>query len=162
MERADKPRLHPMTGGKTILFVCRHGAAKSVLAAAEWDRLAAERGVPTNAEAAGIEPEDRISPTVIEILGPSHAALDTVKPRRVAREDLQNAWRVVTFNLEPGDFESIGPGADLWLDNVVGWDDVPPVSEQPEAARAAIDRHIQALLDAEPVPPSVDQGPSIR
>ena len=33
-----------------VLFVCLHGAAKSVLAAAEFERLARARGLPVTAE----------------------------------------------------------------------------------------------------------------
>lgn len=39
-----------------VLFLCPHGAAKSAVAAAHLERLAAARGVPVRAVAAGLEP----------------------------------------------------------------------------------------------------------
>src|SRR5436309_2384630 len=41
---------------KTVLFVCLHGAAKSVVAAAEFERLARERGIEARAAFTGTEP----------------------------------------------------------------------------------------------------------
>ena len=40
-----------------VLFVCLHGAAKSVVGAAHFRRLAAERGLTIDAVAAGTEPD---------------------------------------------------------------------------------------------------------
>src|SRR5215207_1472346 len=41
-----------------VLFVCLHGAAKSVVGAAHFRRLAAARGLDIDAVAAGTEPDD--------------------------------------------------------------------------------------------------------
>jgi len=46
----------PMTATRTVVFVCQHGAAKSVLAATLLERLAAEQGLPLRALARGTEP----------------------------------------------------------------------------------------------------------
>lgn len=45
----------------TVLFVCLHGAAKSVIAASYFQRLAAERGVKVRAVFAGTEPEPEVA-----------------------------------------------------------------------------------------------------
>jgi hypothetical protein len=58
----------------TVLFVCQHGAAKSVVAAALWQRLAAEAGLL----AEGIDLGDQ-------------------RPLAVSGEDVSAAWRVVSF-----------------------------------------------------------------
>jgi hypothetical protein len=50
-----------MMATRTVVFVCQHGAAKSVLAAALVERLAADRGVPLRALARGTEPEPQIA-----------------------------------------------------------------------------------------------------
>ena len=39
-----------MSPNPTVLFVCLHGAAKSVLAAGDFERLAAARGVSLGAD----------------------------------------------------------------------------------------------------------------
>jgi hypothetical protein len=49
-----------MPPARTVVFVCLHGAAKSVIAGAYLNRLARERGLDIHATAAGIEPEPEI------------------------------------------------------------------------------------------------------
>jgi hypothetical protein len=49
---------------KTVLFVCEHGAAKSVLATAEFNRLAEQRGLPWRAAARGTNPDSAIPPAI--------------------------------------------------------------------------------------------------
>ena len=52
----------------TVLFICPHGAAKSVLASAYFQRLAKERGLNVRFDAAGIEPQEAVSTVVKEHL----------------------------------------------------------------------------------------------
>src|SRR5437773_9158595 len=47
---------------RRVLFVCLHGAAKSVIAAAHFRRPAAARGLAIDPAAAGPEPEARLAP----------------------------------------------------------------------------------------------------
>ena len=56
--------LNGMPAPRTVVFVCLHGAAKSVIAGAHLNRLAAERGWDLCASAAGIEPEPEVPPQV--------------------------------------------------------------------------------------------------
>lgn len=49
----------------SVLFVCLHGSAKSVIAAEHFRRLAAERRLGLVADAAGMEPDADIPPHVI-------------------------------------------------------------------------------------------------
>src|SRR4029450_8873073 len=51
-----------MSDKRRILFVCLHGAAKSVLAAIDCERLAAARGLEVTADFAGTEPDAGIAP----------------------------------------------------------------------------------------------------
>ena len=50
----------------TIVFVCEHGAAKSVVAAAQFNRLAEERHLPYRGIARGTEPQEDIAPKRID------------------------------------------------------------------------------------------------
>jgi pyruvate/2-oxoglutarate dehydrogenase complex dihydrolipoamide acyltransferase (E2) component len=45
-----------------IVFVCEHGAAKSVMAAAHFNKLARERGLNLRAVARGTSPDKEIAP----------------------------------------------------------------------------------------------------
>jgi hypothetical protein len=55
-----------MSSPRTVVFVCLHGSAKSVIASAYLNRLSAERGLNVHATAAGVEPDAVISPRVRE------------------------------------------------------------------------------------------------
>lgn len=122
----------------TVLFVCRHGAAKSVLAAADFRTLAAERGLAIEAVAAGLEPDAQMASVLIEAL-PSYD-LRQDRPRAVTAADLASASRVITFNLAPDELL-------VSSSSVERWDDVPPVSENLSAARDAIRRHLDRLIE---------------
>lgn len=125
-------------GRKTVLFVCLHGAAKSVLAAVDFERLARARGVEARAVFAGTEPDPEIAPKVASELGAEGVDLRGQRPRRVTREDVAGAWRVVTFGCELGPLAAGAP--------VERWDDVPAVSDDFRKARAAIDARLVRLL----------------
>ncbi len=129
----------PVRERQTVLFVCRHGAAKSVLAAADLRRLAAERQVGILAESAGIDPDLEVSPAVIRALELSDDVVAQSMPRRVTRSQLASAWRVITFNLDPIDLPIVMTDAEPW-------DDIPPISEDLDGARAAIGRHLEHLI----------------
>jgi len=129
-----------MSTSRSVLFVCLHGAAKSVLAAADFERLAAERGLAITADSAGTEPDPEIAPGVAAALRADGVDLGRRRPRRVSAADTARADRVVTFGCELGEaMPATVP--------VERWDDVPAVSENLPIARAAIRRHLDRLLD---------------
>jgi protein-tyrosine-phosphatase len=129
-----------MTLSRSVLFVCLHGAAKSVLAAADFRRLAARRGLAITAEAAGTEPDPEIAPAVVAALRAENVDLAGSRPRRVTAADTARADRVVTFGCELGKATPVAAPVEHWLD-------VPAVSEDLPRARAAIRRHLERLLD---------------
>jgi arsenate reductase (thioredoxin) len=65
----------------TVVFVCQHGAAKSVLAAALLERLAAEHGIALRALARGTEPEPQVVPAVAAGLLAKGIDVRTWQPR---------------------------------------------------------------------------------
>jgi protein-tyrosine-phosphatase len=124
----------------TVAFVCLHGAAKSVLAAACFERLAAARDVRVRALAAGTEPDAEIAPAVVRALLLEGVDLRGERPRGVTRADLADVAAVVSFG--PDLSGLVPPGR-----RVVRWDDVPALSEDFEAGRAAILARLPALLE---------------
>ena len=120
-----------------ILFVCPHGAAKSVIAAAYFRRLAGRRGLRLDAAAAGTEPDETIPAAVVDGLLADGLDLRGQRPRRVTAAELASAARVVSFGCEL-------PGA---ASPVERWDDVPAVSADFAAARAAILARVERLVD---------------
>ena len=129
-----------MNQTRSVLFVCLHGAAKSVLAAADFRRLAARRGLDITAEAAGTEPDAAVAPGVVAALGADGLDVTGTRPRRVTAADTTGADRVVTFGCDLGDAMPAAVPVEHWLD-------VPAVGEDLPLARAAIRRHLDRLLD---------------
>jgi protein-tyrosine-phosphatase len=127
------------TEPERVLFVCRHGAAKSVIAAAAVNRLAAARGLRMRAEAAGLEPDEAISPAALRALGPDAAAVAGAVPRAVTAAEVVEADRVIALGVAPGELPA---GART----IESWDDLPAVDDAPEAAREAIERRVHELL----------------
>src|SRR6266542_3667586 len=104
-----------------VLFVCLHGAAKSVLAAADFERMAKERGLPIAAESAGTEPDPAIAPPVLAALKAEGVDMAGRRPQLVTREMAGGATRVVAFGCGLG--AAAPDGA-----RIEQWEDVPAVS----------------------------------
>ena len=122
-----------------VVFVCRHGAARSVLAAELARRLAAERGVPLRALARGIEPDAEVSPNVALALGGQSSSGTLEPPQGLVAPDVAAAAVVISFNL---DAPELPPSR-----RQLAWDDVPAISEDPVGARRVMDGHLRELLD---------------
>ncbi|HEY3064753.1 MAG TPA: chromate resistance protein ChrB domain-containing protein [Methylomirabilota bacterium] len=119
-----------------VLFVCLHGAAKSVVAAAHLRRLAAARGLPIEAVAAGTEPDRELAPAAVKGLAGDGLTAAPRRPRPVTLYDLQRATRVVTFGCDV--VPAHGQPTEQW--------DVPAVSDGYEAARDRIVAHVERLV----------------
>jgi arsenate reductase (thioredoxin) len=112
----------------TILFVCQHGGAKSVMAAEYFNRA----GLPFRAVAVSAEePYEGVPEPVAELLARDGVDVRAFKPRRVEDGEVDAAAKVVSIGCDvPGE----------------RWDDVPPASEDLEGSAAAIRRHVDALV----------------
>ena len=127
---------------ETVLFVCLHGAAKSLVAATHLRRLAAERGVKLRAEFAGTEPDAELSAAAVTGLLAEGIDVPKERPRRVTEGDVRRASRVVSFGCDLG---ALAPGV-----AVERWDDVPAVSENYGTARDVIVSRLPALMEIDP------------
>ncbi len=119
-----------------VLFVCEHGSAKSIVAAAFFDKLARERGMNLRAIARGIHPDEEIAPAAANGLAADGLAAGE-KPTRLVKNDTTHAVRIVAFCDLP---------ADLTDRPVERWQ-VSAVSENYRAARKAIVENVSRLLD---------------
>jgi protein-tyrosine-phosphatase len=125
--------------GAAVLFVCLHGAAKSVIAAAYLGRLARTERLRLTADAAGAEPEPAIAPAVLAGLLGEGIDVRGERPRRVGAEALARASRVVLLGCDLG--QPAPPGLP-----VERWDDIPAVSDGFEAAAAGIADRLPGLV----------------
>jgi len=119
-----------------VLFVCLHGAAKSVIGAAHFRRLAAARGLPIGAVAAGTEPDAQLAPAAVKGLAGDGLQAAPARPRPVTVYDLDTAVRVVGFGCEVT--PTRGQRVEQW--------DVPAVSDGYEAARDRIVARVERLV----------------
>ena len=122
-----------------IVFVCEHGAAKSVIAAKELEKLARERGISLQAVSRGTTPDPDIPLPVRAGLKADGIEIGTMKPVHVKPEDLRDAARVISF----------GPdlSAVAGQQKVEDWSATPDPSGNFPAARDYIVKRLQTLLD---------------
>jgi protein-tyrosine-phosphatase len=123
---------------KTIMFVCLHGAANSQVAAAHFNRIASERGLPYTAISRGIDVVPSV-PTRIRD-GLSLDGLEPTNPRPLTAAEAATVATVVAFDPVPDDQRG--------LVKVSYWSDVPLAMSDYEASRDAIVRHIDDLVPA--------------
>ena len=124
---------------ETILFLCPHNAAKSLIAAAYFNRLAEHSGLPITGDSAGTEPSEAVSPVAAGMLLKDGIDISAYKPRRAAPEELQKSALIVSIGCTPQELnEATAP--------IEYWDDVPMVSQDPEGSRDAIRIHVEELV----------------
>ena len=128
-----------MTTTRTVMFVCLHGSAKSLIAAEYFRHLAATRGMPAQALSAGVEPDSEVPPKVVAGLLEDGIDVRGRQPRQVTAEELRGAWHVVSFGCDLSGL--LPPGA-----SVERWDDIPAVSENFRVARDVIVSRVVQLL----------------
>jgi protein-tyrosine-phosphatase len=122
---------------RRVLFVCLHGAAKSVVAAAHCRRAAAARGLALTAVAAGAEPDAGLAPGAVKGLAADGLAAAPARPRPLTLYDLSAATRIVSFGCD------VRPLAGQAVER---WDDVPAVGDGYDAARDRIVAHVERLV----------------
>ncbi len=123
-----------------VVFVCEHGAAKSVIATAYFNKLAAERGLPYRAMFRGTDPQSELSVNVVDGLRADGVAIPAGKPTALTDGDLEHATQVFAIGCTlPAQVRRSGKASD--------WLDVPEVRDGYAASRDAIVKHVTALID---------------
>jgi len=113
-------------------------AAKSIVAAAYFNKLARERNLRYRAIARGTAPQEEISVSAAKGLEGDGLAATEQKPAALTKDGVSGAFRVVAFCALPEDYKSV---------RVEEWNDVPTVSEGYDRARDTIVEHVKRLLD---------------
>ncbi len=124
----------------TVLFLCPHHAAKSVIAAAYFNRLAQQCGLPVRADSAGTDPAEVVSPAVVDLLRGEGIDVSALRPRRATQTDMAEAQRIISMGCTA---EELG----IPTERIEYWSDVPLVSQDIIGARDAIRAHIEVLMD---------------
>ena len=121
-----------------IVFICEHGAAKSVIAAAYFNKLANEKNLNIRAIARGTHPDEELSPKAIAGLREDGLLPTESTPQKLSLSDVESAQSIVSFCELPEEYQNKAA--------IERWDDVPPVSENYEKAHDAIMAKLNPLL----------------
>lgn len=128
-----------------VVFVCEHGAAKSVLASAYFNRLAAKRGSPLHATPRGAAPQEALSKATLAGMTAEGLQPDVTAPLPVDTAHARR--RLIAFDCA---LPAMKP-----VTSTECWNDVPQVNEGYDQAREVIRAHVDALfqqLDASRAP----------
>ena len=134
-----QPGPKPPAVPPAVVFVCEHGAAKSVIATAYFNKLARERGLPYRATFRGTDPQAELSVSALKGLRDDGIEIPSGKPAAISQADVEKATHVFAIGCTlPAAATSSGKASD--------WSDVPD-GQGYAAMRDAIVRHVTALLD---------------
>jgi protein-tyrosine-phosphatase len=123
---------------QTIVFVCEHGAAKSIIAAAYFNKLAKEKNMKVQAFARGTNPDQELAPPALSGLLADGLAVPGERPTLLSQKDIADARALITFCDIPDEYQN--------PETVEDWSDVPPVSVDYERSRNSILKHIEEFL----------------
>jgi arsenate reductase (thioredoxin) len=124
----------------TILFVCEHGAAKSVIAAAYFDKFAKERGLNYRAIFRGTQPDPVIAPVAEKGLAQDGLSTQGWRPQLITKKDMETAASIVTLGCALPDKEAVAG-------KVIEWNGISSVSENYQVARTEIKQRVEKLVD---------------
>ena len=129
-----------MTQDRTIIFVCEHGAAKSIIAATYFNKLAEEWNLSTRAIARGTIPEQELSVKTIEGLQQDGLSPTEAVPGKLTLADAKSAERIISFCELPEEYQE-----KIIIEQ---WNDIPSVSEDYAKARDAILAKLKMLMNS--------------
>ncbi len=123
----------------SVVFVCEHGSAKSLVAASHFNRLAEARGLSIRAVAKGLAPDAGPPEPVRQGLNLDGIPLGSFTPVPIRSEDFRPEVRVISLSCA---LEGVAPkGASF-----EAWMDLPAVSDGYAPAREAILERVRRLL----------------
>lgn len=121
-----------------VLFLCPHGAAKSVIAAAMFNELAGRRHPEITASSAGIEPDDEINPVSVETLRTRQLPVPDA-PELVTKDHVERADIVVSLGCA---IDELPTRPKRWVD----WSDAPAASEDIDGLCGMLTNRLETLL----------------
>ena len=138
---ADTALPAPSTAQPVIAFVCEHGSAKSMIAAAYFNRLAEKNALPIRAISRGLTLDAHLqNATRTGLINDGINTADLL-PQQLAPMDAQQALQIISIGIErEPDY--------LRTDKLREWDGVPSVSKDYGAARDDIVKRVQALIES--------------
>lgn len=125
---------HPL---RTVVFVCEHGAARSLIASAYFNKMAQQRKLPVRAIFRGLQPDSTLSKHALMGLESDGITVPNEKPSRLTRQDMANALQVVALDCTLPQLD---------LEKQHHWEIHSSISQDYENARNEIKKNVEALL----------------
>jgi arsenate reductase (thioredoxin) len=122
---------------KTILFVCEHGSAKSIIAAAHFQKLAKDEGLNIQVISRGVNPDPDIPEAINKHLESDGFERHSKIPTQLTMADLKNSNYVITFNTLPDEYGK--------LDNIQHWN-IPSFEAGYAVAKDSILTNIKEII----------------
>lgn len=141
-----QPENRKVKAKPTILFVCEHGAARSTVAAAYFNKIVKEKGLNYQAVFRGTDPDTILTPGTKKGLTEDGFDVKDWKPLMVTTADVNNAFQIVTFDCTL-------PLKDSISKPISKWDGIPPISKGYKIARDQIVEKVEALISELPKKP---------
>src|SRR5437868_12908512 len=108
----------PAAKAPAVVFVCEHGAAKSVIATAYFNKIAAERGLRARATYRGVNPQEDLSVSAMKGLKEDGLTVEEHKPVPITQSDVDAATVIFAIGCTlPSSARASGKASN--------WDDVP-------------------------------------
>lgn len=121
----------------TVVFVCEHGAARSLIASAYFNKLAQKRKLPVRAIFRGLHPDSTLSQIALKGLETDGIAVPNEKPSRLTRQDMTNALQVVALGCTLPQLD---------LEKQRHWEIHSSISQNYGKARHEIKKNVEELL----------------
>lgn len=122
-----------------ILFVCEHGAARSTIAAAYFNKLAKEQGLNYIAVFKGTDPDTILTPVTAKGLVKDSFDISGWTPELVSAQDIKGAYKIVTFDCKLPTQDSVPIPAEQW-------NGIPAISKDYTIARNEIIVKVNQLI----------------
>lgn len=119
--------------------MCPHGAAKSLMASAYFQKAAKERGLNVRVDSAGTEPDPQLSKGVVAHLQKNGYAIPIAKPRAATEADMKDADIVISIGCDLSKLPAPRGTVKNW--------NVPDFSANFDVAEQAIRDEVIRLVD---------------
>jgi arsenate reductase len=127
------------SSNRPVVFVCEHGAAKSLIATTYFNKIAAERGLRARAVYRGVSAQADLSVNALQGLRDDGLTPPDEKPSSITQGDVDGANVIFAIGCTLPKNATASGKAD-------SWDDVPD-DKGYAAMREALKRHVERLVD---------------
>jgi arsenate reductase (thioredoxin) len=129
-------------GASSVVFICEHGSARSLLAATLFNRLAEQRGLTVRALSRAVNAQTvdpKVPQAIIKNMAGDGYQVVAFRPQPVTASEAASARRVVVINYD----DKIDAASTGLVDH---WSGVPSISLEYENAKRSISAQIESLL----------------